>query len=488
MRRTKIIATLGPSTDGIEIEVCNKVDAVRLNMAHGSFEEHKARIEALRECSKSIGIMVDIPGPQIRIEKEIRVERGVPIKKLPTSPRIDFEPGDILLIDDGAFLLEVTDFGYIPNRSGLIRKGAKVVPKIKDPGIDILTEKDKKAIKFGVDNEVDFIAVSFVRSSGDILRVREFLEEIGGDQWIIAKIEHRKALEDLEAIVRASDGVMVARGDLALTLSIEEVPIVQKKILKLTNRLSKPGIVATQMLASMVENPFPTRAEVSDIINAVIDGASALMLTNETAIGKYPLLTLEMLEKSIMVAEREGFYFIPEISNPQEIIAKAAVDLARISGAKAIVVETNSGRSALMVSKYRPSVPIAPITSNKVKRKLSIAWGVIDIFPRGLIVRVTKTLGSSNMLEINFEGTVLASGSAYGWGEIRGVVGKDILCTDSLEWRGDFKAILYFGRKRKLAASKAAVENVPILFVTKRIPEGTKVKINFDFGVVLAEE
>ncbi|MFN3561291.1 MAG: pyruvate kinase [Chloroherpetonaceae bacterium] len=428
MKRTKIICTLGPSTNSVEkiVELVQAgMDVARLNFSHGIHADHKARIEMVREASKitgkQIAILQDLQGPKIRIgdlEKTVLLKQGdrftITTKEiLGTFERVstsykeivkDVRPGDRILMDDGLLevrVLDKTDTDVITEVviGGLLKskKGLNL------PGVNIsvpsLSEKDIQDVYFGLDNNVDLIALSFVRSAQDIQDLRQIINLHRKDTWIVAKIERPEAITNLEQIVDAANAVMVARGDLGVEMKTSSVPILQKRIVQVCNAKYKPVIIATQMLESMTENPRPTRAEASDVANAVFDGTDAVMLSGETASGKYPIETVRTMSEIISNVEssenysllaKERFALAHTIANsPQvdlsEAIAVSAVDVATTVRAKAIVVLSHTGSTAIKVSKQKPTTPIVVITDNEaVQRRMNIVWGVQTIFTETL--------------------------------------------------------------------------------------------------------
>lgn len=418
MLKTKILCTLGPSCDSIEVlsqMIQAGMTVARLNMAHGELEEHKERIQNIRKAAseqqKYVPILLDIKGPEVRIGKlkeasvELIKDREIVLTTdqiLGDSSRISvnyvdlpkvIRPNSRILIDDGLIELCVissdeTDIRCKVLTGGILkpRKGVNL-PGVKTtlPGV---TERDVHHIHFGLDNGVDIIAVSFVRKAEDILEVRRILaENNAGHVQIISKIENEEGVSTLDEIIAVSDGIMVARGDLGVEIPVEDVPLVQKTMIQKCNEAGKPVIVATHMLESMQVNPRPTRAEVSDVSNAVLQGADVLMLSGETAAGKYPVQSVStmttiaartesMLDFDAQFAVRRS----KQPANVTEIISQAAVSSALELDAKAIITPTESGFTAQMVSKYRPKAPIVAITPNpRVLPQLCLLWGVIPM-------------------------------------------------------------------------------------------------------------
>jgi pyruvate kinase len=413
MTNTKIIATLGPATESqekIEELILAGVDVFRLNASHGSAAERSemaARIRrAERESGQKIAILLDLQGPKIRLGRfeggkaliedgsdfTITTEETLGDSHHASTTYADFardlKPGDRVLLADGALEMEVTGGdstavkchvkrgGWISDRKGINLPGAQ----LSTPS---LTRGDMSNLQAGLESGIDLVAMSFVRKPSDVLRLRLFLEEKGANIPIIAKIEKPEAVTQIKDIINESDGVMVARGDLGVEMALEQVPFIQKSIIEQSRRAGKFVITATQMLESMVENPVPTRAEVSDVANAIYDGTDAVMLSAETSVGKYPVEAVQMMDRTAKQAEeslrQSGFPDPPErTSNTHaEIVAQQAYHAAKLAKAAAIVVFTASGSSARLVSRFRPPVPIFAFTqTEKVARALSVVYGV----------------------------------------------------------------------------------------------------------------
>lgn len=408
VRRTKIVCTIGPASETretIEKLIEAGMDVARLNMSFGTHEYHRKLIERIRKASekaaKPVAVLMDLSGAKVRIGRlrsPITLHRGDRVKltskgeedeiSIPIShPEIlsILKKGDTVHLADGSIRLkivstgekevtaEVTEGGYLTSH-----KGMTLPEKISLPPI---TEKDIEDLKFGVKASVDWIAMSFVRSAEDVMMLRNAIAEIGGDVPIIAKIERREAVENLEDIVKTADGIMVARGDLGVEMPVEEIPIIQKKAIKLANRDGKPVITATQMLKSMVVQTTPTRAEVTDVANAVLDGSDALMLSEETASGNHPVEAVRVMDRVIRKAESIYSYTHnhPADSVTQSIAASAARMVEEVR-AMAIITFTRTGSSAIQISRYRPRAPIIAAThSHKVLRRLSIVWGCLPL-------------------------------------------------------------------------------------------------------------
>ncbi|MFC5468230.1 pyruvate kinase [Cohnella suwonensis] len=431
MRKTKIVATMGPASDSPSVlkqMMMSGMNVARLNMAHGDLEEHRGRIRNVRTAAEEVGsivpILMDIKGPEIRIGKlqapsyelkagdkltlttetiEGTAERvTVTYAELPRVIR----PGGRILIDDG--LLELTvDYVEgtevvctVANHALLKQRKGVNLPGVKTtlPGI---TERDISHIDFGIAEGVDILAVSFVRNAEDIMKIRELLADKRAPHiQIISKIENEEGADQLDAIIAVSDGIMVARGDLGVEIPTEDVPILQKHIIERCNAAGKPVIVATQMLDSMQFNPRPTRAEVSDVANAVLQGTDAVMLSGETAAGKYPLESVRMMATIAEKTEATidyGEQFLLKTYRSEgitEVVSRAVVSASLELNARAIVTPTFSGFTARMVSKYRPSAPILAVTPNdSTLMALQLLWGVTPV--RGVMAETTDDLLTS---------------------------------------------------------------------------------------------
>lgn len=417
MCRTKIVATLGPACDTPEMIrnlIRSGVDVFRLNFSHGSRESHGEYIRRIREAAETldmpVAILMDLQGPKIRTGP---LENGAPVTLLPGQPftvtardvtgnnRIvgtsykslpdDVHAGDRLLISDGLIelavektegpdiLCNIVTGGVLSQRQGINLPGVQLTAPS-------LTEKDRADLDFGLKQDIDYVALSFVRSADSIAEVKSIASDIGCTPPVIAKIERPEALDHFPEILAAADGIMVARGDLGVEISPEKVPMVQKQIIAAANRVGKPVITATQMLDSMIRNPRPTRAETSDVANAIIDGTDAVMLSGETATGRYPLAAVRMLAKIAPVVEA-GMPFnsdvtvtqwrIPVPSGNSESIADAACSLARDNRIRAIVVFTQSGFTARLIARRRPQRRIFALTpEDTVYRQMALVWGV----------------------------------------------------------------------------------------------------------------
>ena len=416
LRKTKIICTLGPAVDNedmIRALIRTGMNAARFNFSHGSHEEHLNRLNLLKSVRDSMGrpvaAILDTKGPEIRIRsfetKSISLEAGdsftLTTREVQgngslvsvTYPELHTEVsvGQEILIDDGLVALKVEEINGQDIRCVVENGGALSANKsINIPGVHIhlpaLTEKDVSDIRFGVENDFDFIAASFVRRAADVQAVREVLDRFGGQEVrIIAKIENQEGVDNIDEILEAADGIMVARGDLGVEIPAAKVPILQKQIIRKGLQAGKPVITATQMLDSMMRNPRPTRAEVSDVANAVFDGTSCVMLSGETAGGKYPLEALTAMVNIVEEAEQSIHYWrqfekrrVIPASNINDAITHTCCLTAKDLEAKAILAATNSGRTARMICRFRPACPVAALTMHeKVRRQLAICWGVI---------------------------------------------------------------------------------------------------------------
>lgn len=421
-KNTKIVCTLGPSSDSVS-EITDLIHAgmnvARLNFSHGSYEHHTKIITNLRKAEKITGrriaILQDLQGPKIRLgilpEEGIQVKKGetitLTIKKIvgkKTKKEIlipiqykdivkDAKAKDILLISDGIIEIKITkitkeNLFCKVTAGGLLKSNQGVNSSTASISAQPITEKDKKDLAFGLKNNVDYIALSFVRSPKDIQELRKLIFKHKKTTKIVAKIERHEAVANLDKIIEIADALMVARGDLGIDIPAAQVPIVQKRMIALANRHAKPVITATQVLQSMVENPMATRAEISDAANAVFDSTDAIMLSNESAVGKYAIRATSTLSKVAMTVEKEMGKHPEDLEhlyarrNSGTINATCfnACELAKDTKANFIVVYTESGYTARHVAKYRPSVPIITITSSEtIARELCLTWGLNKI-------------------------------------------------------------------------------------------------------------
>lgn len=489
MRRTKIVCTIGPASEKPEQVrqlLLAGMDVARLNFSHGSHAEHKRRINTLRAVAQEMGrplaIMLDNRGPEIRLgtfrggqvklaEGDVFVLTTRPVTgdrtqvhvTYPDLPR-DVRPGQTILLADGALALEVLETTADEVRCR-VKNGGELSDrkKVNLPGTTVslppLSEQDVKDLTFGVENGVDFVAASFIRKAEDVLEIRRVLEERGADIPIIAKIESREGVANIDAILRVADGVMVARGDLGIEIPAEDVPLIQKMIIRKANRLGKPVITATQMLESMVTSPRPTRAEASDVANAILDGSDAVMLSEETATGNYPVEAVATMARIAERAEEALPYaeFLARSGGSEDVsvtnaISHATCAMASALRAAAILVSTSSGYTARMVARNRPAAPIIAVTpSEAVVRRLMLVWGVIPQWApatantdemidravdtalshgyirQGDLVIITAGVpagvaGTTNLIKVQVVGDILARGSGVGHVGVSGQV------------------------------------------------------------------
>ena len=506
MRKTKIICTLGPSTDKGDVLrelIANGMNVARFNFSHGSYEEHGGRLanlKALREeLGKPVAALLDTKGPEIRL-KEFKngvemLEAGqtftlttrevegtkeicsVTYKDLPH----DVHEGGTIMLDDGLIMLRIekvtdTDITCTVLNSGKIKtkKGVNV------PGVHLsmpyLSQKDREDIIFGIQNGFDFIAASFVRTAQDVYDIRNLLNEYDSNIRIIAKIENREGVNNIDSILSAADAVMVARGDLGVEIDFTELPGIQKNVIDRSFSFGKPIVTATQMLDSMIVNPRPTRAEISDVANAIYDGTSAIMLSGETAAGAYPVEALKTMSAIAERTEQEGFHlrgrtmdFNPGKISVSDATAHAACLTARDVNAAAIVTVSESGTTARLLSKYRPQQPIiACVMREQVQRQLSLSWGITPLMMslahstdeliemstalakengylhNGELAVVTAGVpvgvsGTTNMIKIHMVGNCLATGVGVGPENNDVASGKACVCRTMDEVRAKFK-------------------------------------------------
>ncbi len=415
--RTKIICTIGPASESPKVlsqMIDAGMDSVRINFSHGTYEQFTSIISRIREVSAQkkteIGIIQDLQGPKIRIgtiaKEGLKVANGDKIKlsiknekgAIPVQykhlPK-DVKKNDTLLIADGLIELKVLGVNAAKTTidcevvvGGLIESNKGINVPTASISAPCLTEKDKRDVEFGVKQGVDYVALSFVRDAKDVIKLRKLLRSLGSKAGIISKIERHEAIENLDAIIEVSDAVMVARGDLGVEVPAEQVPLIQRHIINVCNNLGKPVIVATQMLASMVDNPRPTRAEISDAAHAILDHADAMMLSNETAVGKYPVEAAGVLSKVAQAVEADlekRGHLLKFVRDDNMRITNAtclnATKLAHDIQAKYIVAVTRSGYTAREIAKYRPSIPLLVFSSDAtVARKMSIVYGVKRTF------------------------------------------------------------------------------------------------------------
>ena len=439
MPRTKVVCTLGPSSNSIEVIealVAGGLDMARINMSHGSHEEHARAIERVREAAGRLGrpvaILADLAGPKIRVGDLPEPLRLVPGERITLAPLAsaaegevptnyaglaeDLEPGDHVLLDDGLLELETVETDGDRAVLRVVRGGVLKSRKgINLPGVAVrvpsLTEKDLRDLDFALGCDVEYVGLSFVRRAADVAGLKE---RVGKRALVVAKIEKARALGDIEEILAETDAVMVARGDLGVELPFEQVPLAQKRIIQLANFFSRPVITATQMLESMIDYPRPTRAEASDVANAILDGTDAVMLSGETAVGRYPVQALEAIVRITNEVESAGvlergprYLYAPDRrragASPREhAVASATVESMRQLGAPAIIVITRSGFSARLVSSYRPAVPIfAVCTDEKTYRQLTAVWGVRPVLStlEEVTYEALTQFGKRNVLE-----------------------------------------------------------------------------------------
>ena len=506
MRKTKIICTLGPSTDkeGVLRDlIANGMNVARFNFSHGSHEEHLGRLEKLKalreELGKPVAALLDTKGPEIRL-KDFKngVENLVAGQTFTLTTRdvegtneicsitykdlpMDVEPNGTIMLDDGLIKLQIqtvndTDIVCTVLNSGKIKnkKGVNV------PGVHLsmpyMSQRDKDDIIFGIQQGYDFIAASFVRTAQDVYDIRNLLNQYDSNIRIIAKIENREGVNNIDSILAAADAVMVARGDLGVEIDFTELPGIQKTIIDRSFSFGKPIVTATQMLDSMIVNPRPTRAEISDVANAIYDGTSAIMLSGETAAGAYPVEALKTMSAIAERTEQEGFHLRGRTmdSNPGKIsvsdaTAHAACLTARDVNAAAIVTVSESGTTARLLSKYRPQQPIiACVMREQVQRQLSLSWGITPLMMslahstdeliemstslakengylhNGELAVVTAGVpvgvsGTTNMIKIHMVGNCLATGVGVGPENNDVASGKACVCRTMDEVRAKFK-------------------------------------------------
>ena len=508
MRKTKIICTLGPSTDkeGVLRDlIANGMNVARFNFSHGSHEEHLGRLEKLKalreELGKPVAALLDTKGPEIRL-KDFKngVENLVAGQTFTLTTRdvegtneicsitykdlpMDVEPGGTIMLDDGLIKLQIqtvndTDIVCTVLNSGKIKnkKGVNV------PGVHLsmpyMSQRDKDDIIFGIQQGYDFIAASFVRTAQDVYDIRNLLNQYDSNIRIIAKIENREGVNNIDSILAAADAVMVARGDLGVEIDFTELPGIQKTIIDRSFSFGKPIVTATQMLDSMIVNPRPTRAEISDVANAIYDGTSAIMLSGETAAGAYPVEALKTMSAIAERTEQEGFHlrgrtmdFNPGKISVSDATAHAACLTARDVNAAAIVTVSESGTTARLLSKYRPQQPIiACVMREQVQRQLSLSWGITSLMMPlahstdeliemstalakengflhdGELAVVTAGVpvgisGTTNMIKIHMVGNCLATGVGVGPenAEVSNATGKACVCRTLDEVHAKFK-------------------------------------------------
>lgn len=413
IRRTKIVATIGPASNTPEMIrklTAAGMNVARLNFSHGSYEDHAKVIKYLREVSDEmdtpVTLLQDLQGPKIRVGKlngdQMHLTKGDVLRIIPMEDYhgepdvipIDYphaaeeaEPGMSILLDDGLLALKITgisgkeliccveDGGLLKNRKGVNFPNLT----LKLPS---LTDKDKQDLEFGLQHGIDWVSLSFVRSATDIVELRDFISRAGYKKPLIAKIEKPQAIDHLDEIIRVADGIMVARGDLGVEMNPEKVPLLQKHIIEQCNRMSKPVITATQMLESMIHEPRPTRAEANDVANAIIDGTDCTMLSGESAVGEYPVKAIEMMNRIAMEVESKIEFRTYPSAEHSEIgaICEAVNRIEKVIEISAIAVLTSSGRSAKFVASGRPKAPIYALTNDPVVyHGLNLLWGIHPI-------------------------------------------------------------------------------------------------------------
>ena len=476
MRKTKIVCTLGPATNDVEILkqlIQNGMDAARINFSHGTYETHAETIAKLKqareELNAPIPLILDTKGPEIRVktfkEDKVRLEEdatftlttrdvegdvnivSVTYADLPK----DVHRGSRILIDDGLIELKVEDITETDVVCKVVNGGVVKSRKgVNLPGVEVnlpsLMEKDIEDLKFGVENGFDIVAASFIRSAEDVLKIRRVLEENGGGQMhIISKIENQQGVENIDKILEASDGIMVARGDLGVEIPPEEVPLVQKILIAKANRIGKPVITATQMLESMVHSPRPTRAEANDVANAIFDGSDAIMLSGETAAGAYPLEAVATMARIALKAESAVDYAakLANTTEPARVNITNAISMAACATAAelktaAITTVTKSGFTARMISRYRPACPLIASTSDEtVWRQMNLIWGCKPMLytgelPRGGVFDTALEIAVKSGLLKNGDTVVSALGMPLGFSgatnTLRVDIVGDVLC------------------------------------------------------------
>ena len=476
MRKTKIVCTLGPATNDVEIMkqlIHNGMDAARINFSHGTYETHAETIAKLKqareELNAPIPLILDTKGPEIRVktfkEDKVRLEEdatftlttrevegdvnivSVTYADLPK----DVHRGSRILIDDGLIELKVEDITETDVVCKVINGGVVKSRKgVNLPGVEVnlpsLMEKDIEDLKFGVENGFDIVAASFIRSAEDVLKIRRVLEENGGGQMhLSSKIENQQGVENIDKILEASDGIMVARGDLGVEIPPEEVPLVQKILIAKANRIGKPVITATQMLESMVHSPRPTRAEANDVANAIFDGSDAIMLSGETAAGAYPLEAVATMARIALKAESAVDYAakLANTTEPARVNITNAISMAACATAAelktaAITTVTKSGFTARMISRYRPACPLIASTSDEtVWRQMNLIWGCKPMLytgelPRGGVFDTALEIAVKSGLLKNGDTVVSALGMPLGFSgatnTLRVDIVGDVLC------------------------------------------------------------
>ncbi len=487
LRKTKIICTIGPACDS-EVMLRSMIEAgmnvARLNFSHGSHESHKVNVDKIKKIRQEMGVpvalLLDTKGPEVRtgsFPQVVMLEEGTSVvirhddiegsaQEFSCSYKDlarDLHPGSMVLIDDGLVEMRVESIRGLDVHCRVMNGGPVSSHKsINLPetelGLPALTERDVEDIRFAVENDMDFIAASFIRKAQDVLDIKNLLEKLGGQSInVIAKIENREGVNNFEEILKVADGIMVARGDLGVEIPTHEVPSIQKRLIRSCYREGKPCITATQMLDSMIRNPRPTRAEASDVANAILDGTSTIMLSGETAAGKYPLEAVAMMDKIASYTEEHSNYWaefekqkLPVSPSVANAVSHACCLTAKDLKAKAIIAVTHSGRTARLLSRFRPASPIIATTvSVKAFYQLALSWGVIpyivdeksntdEVFEvaknkalesglvsNGDIVVISGGTpvgmsGTTNTLKVQNIGRLLCQGKAIGRGQVSG--------------------------------------------------------------------
>ncbi len=454
-KKTKIVCTIGPATESVEkmVELIEAgMNVARLNFSHGDFEEQGRRVENLKQAmektGKTVAIMQDLCGPKIRIGtfKDGMVELKKGERFILTTDEVEgtvekvhvnyaelpkeVKAGSTISLQDGTKKLKVVEVkgndiitevvvgGHLANKRGVNVPGANL-------SMCSLTDKDKKDIEFGIKNKVDFVAISFVRKSDDIVELKEILKDKGLDSQVIAKIEMPEALADIDGILAEADGIMIARGDLAIEIPAAEVPLAQKLLIRKSNALGKPVITATQMMESMIDSPVPTRAEISDVANAIIDGTDAIMLSEETALGKYPTETVKEMSSIALRIEQEVYTrdIIAEYEESHGVtdtVSQSSVRMAHGVGAKLIAALTRSGKTARMIARYRPAERILALTDDaKNANKLMLSFGcypmVVPTFnDTEEIMAIVRKVTIDNELANEGDKVIIVAGMPFG--------------------------------------------------------------------------
>ena len=420
LKKTKIVCTMGPATERegvLDALIENGMNCARFNFSHGDHAEHLVRIQAVRAAAKKadkvISLVLDTKGPEMRLgefrDGKVQLVKGSHFTltysdepgdatKAPVSHKAlyqEVKPGDTILLSDGLVGLRVEEIQGKDIVTTVLNSGAMSTKKrVAAPGVSVslppISEQDRQDIIFGIENDMDFVAASFIQRADDVLAIRKLIAEHGGHMEIIPKIENLEGVKNIDAILEAADGIMVARGDLGVEIPAEDVPLIQKEIIDKCNRAGKPVIVATQMLESMTNNPRPTRAEASDVANAILDGTDAIMLSGETASGDYPVEAVQTMAKIACRIETSLHYkklFVGKGFEHQasttDAIAHATVQMAYELDAAAIITPTESGYTTKVVSKYRPKAAIVAYAPNdRVARHLNLRWGVYSVIGR----------------------------------------------------------------------------------------------------------